>query len=185
MKVINAVNCIRCIHSKWNTIQRLATNHARETLKKELFIVWFHGFILLNLRTNQKIVLNPVHTKNIRFCQKNVWKFIGFEKFGIGETMSWNAWQNEKIFNYRNIHYDPLMMSQKDHPGSTHGWINNYRVLLLVYLAHGCLEKKLKWFEFPFHLPLYIEYDGCFVGASYYVLAGAEGSTQEAPKIIY
>ena len=27
--------------------------------------------------------------------------------------------------------------------------------------------------------------DGCFLGASYYVLAAAEGSTQEAPIITY
>ena len=31
----------------------------------------------------------------------------------------------------------------------------------------------------------FIEYDGCFLGASYDVLAAAEGSTQEAPIIIY
>ena len=31
----------------------------------------------------------------------------------------------------------------------------------------------------------FIEYDGCFLGASYDVLAAAEGSTQGAPIIAY
>jgi hypothetical protein len=43
----------------------------------------------------------------------------------------------------------------------------------------------LKWFEFPFYLLSLVEYDGCFLGASYYILAAAEGSTQEAPIITY
>ena len=45
--------------------------------------------------------------------------------------------------------------------------------------------KYLKWFEFPFQLPFYIEYDGSFLGAFYYLPAAAEGSKQEAPIIIY
>ena len=31
----------------------------------------------------------------------------------------------------------------------------------------------------------FVEYDGYFMGASYYALAGAEGSTQESSLIIY
>ena len=57
-----------------------------------------------------------------------------------------------------------------------------------------------KWSEFFFHWTIswvlprkvakmvwifvqfsFVEYDGCFLGASYYVLAAAEGRTQEAP----
>ena len=30
----------------------------------------------------------------------------------------------------------------------------------------------------------FVDYDECFLGASYYVLAATEGSTQEAPIII-
>ena len=36
----------------------------------------------------------------------------------------------------------------------------------------------LLWFS----LHQMLEYDGCFLGASYYVLAAAEGSTQEVPR---
>ena len=42
------------------------------------------------------------------------------------------------------------------------------------------LMMSQKWFEFPFNLSL-----ENMMGASYYVLAPAEGSTQEAPIIIY
>ena len=68
-----------------------------------------------------------------------------------------------------NIHYDPLMMSQKEAPRK-HPWVLARKVAKMV-----CFSVQFS----------FVEYDGCFLGASYYVLAAAEGSTQEAPIIIY
>ena len=76
--------------------------------------------------------------------------------------------------NSYKLHYAPLMMSQKE-PPRNHPWV-----------LPGCfLEKYLTWFEFLFYLLGLVEYDECFLGASYYVLAAAEESTQEAPIIIF
>ena len=66
------------------------------------------------------------------------------------------------------------MMSQEEAPRN-HPWV-----------LPGCfLEKYLKWLEFLFYILGLVEYDGCFLGASYYVLAAAEGSTQKAHIITY
>ena len=70
-----------------------------------------------------------------------------------------------EYLNTRYIHYDPLMMSQKEAPRK-HPWVLPRKVAKMVWIL--------------FHLPLYVEFDGCFLGASYYALAAAEGSTQEA-----
>ena len=61
------------------------------------------------------------------------------------------------------------MMSQKEAPRK-HPWVLPRKVA------------KMVWISVPF---TFVEYDGCFLGASYYVLAAAEGSTHEAPIIIY
>ena len=59
------------------------------------------------------------------------------------------------------IHYDPLMMSQKEAP-RRHPWV-----------LHGKVAKMV-WIPVQFS---FVEYDGYFLCASYYVLAAVEGST--------
>ena len=67
------------------------------------------------------------------------------------------------LLKYKYIHYDLLMMSQKEaprkHPGSTQ--------------------------EAPMGTSWVLPRKVAEMGASYYVLAAAEGSTQEAPIITY
>ena len=46
-----------------------------------------------------------------------------------------------------------------------------------LWPVNDVTEGSTQWFEFPFYLLSLVEYDGCFLGASYYVLATAEGST--------
>ena len=60
------------------------------------------------------------------------------------------------------------MMLQKEAPGK-HPWVLPSKVAEMVWIS----------IQFSF-----VDYDGCFLGASYYELAAAEGSTQEAPIII-
>ena len=72
-------------------------------------------------------------------------------------------------FKNISIHYDPLMMSYKEAPRKQ-PWVHPRKVAKMVWIS----------VQFSF-----VEYDGCFLGASYYVLAVAEGNTQEAPVIIY
>ena len=60
-------------------------------------------------------------------------------------------------------------MSQKESPRK-HTWVLPRKVAKMIWIS----------VQFSF-----LEYDGCFLGASYYVLGAAEGSTQEAPIIIY
>ena len=59
------------------------------------------------------------------------------------------------------------MMSQKEAPRKNLGasWVLPRKVAKMAPL------------EFLFYLVSLVEYDGCFLGASYYVLSAEEGST--------
>ena len=68
---------------------------------------------------------------------------------------SWEFSQLSWFHHYHYVHYDPLMMSQKEAP-KKHPWVLPRKVAIMVWI----------YVQFSF-----VEYDGCFLGASYHVLA--------------
>ena len=133
--------------------------------------IWCHVSNIWNLRPNKSsLKLNLFQTGNktnyfewllyysfsFQTCTANCMKYMPH----IYQRTSWHF----KVTKL--IHFDPLMVSRKEAPRK-HPWVLPRKAAKMVWIS----------VQFSF-----VENDGCFLGASYYVLAAAEGSTQEAQR---